>query len=103
MLFIPLQIGQRVIGAMSAQSYTLNAYREEHLTLLVGIASQAAIAIENARLFEETKQRVAELEAINRLSAQLRVAQSLDEILSSLLDETLAALNAHVGSIWLYE
>jgi PAS domain S-box-containing protein len=103
LLFIPLQIGQRVIGAMSAQSYTLNAYREEHLTLLLGIASQAAIAIENARLFEETKQRVKELEAINRLSAALRVAQSLDEILASLLNETLAALDISIGSIWMYE
>lgn len=103
LLFIPLQIGQRIIGAMSAQSYSLNAYREEHLTLLLGIASQAAIAIENARLFEETQQRVAELEAINRLSADVRVAQSLDEILVSLLNETLAALNTQSGSIWMYD
>lgn len=103
LLFVPLQIGQRIIGAMSAQSYTLNAYTQDDLTLLTGIASQAAIAIENARLFEETNQRVVELTVFTRISAKLRMAQSLDEMLPGLLDEMLTVLNAQIGSIWLYD
>ena len=51
---------------------------------------------------EETKRRLAELEAVNRISTALRVAQSFDEMLPGLLDETLAVLGADTGSILLY-
>jgi PAS domain S-box-containing protein/putative nucleotidyltransferase with HDIG domain len=45
--------------------------------------------------------RLAELEAINQVSSTLRTAQTLEEMLSLLLDETLEAVGASQGSIWL--
>lgn len=47
----PLTLKGRVIGMISAQSYQPNAYTEDDLHLLELLASHAAIAIENARLF----------------------------------------------------
>ena len=52
---------------------------------------------------ENLYHRLAELEAISRISAALRTAQTLDEMLPILLDETLAALDSTAGVIWLYE
>ncbi|MDO8671397.1 MAG: GAF domain-containing protein [Dehalococcoidia bacterium] len=51
----------------------------------------------------ELRQRLTELEAVKRVSSALRTAQTLDEMLPDLLDETLKVLDAEAGSIWLYE
>jgi diguanylate cyclase (GGDEF)-like protein/PAS domain S-box-containing protein len=48
---IPLILRDRVIGVMSVQSYRVDAYTDEQIRLLENVAVQAAIAIENARLY----------------------------------------------------
>ena len=62
---VPMLIGDRVLGLISVQSvYTPNAYDEHDRDILTTIASQAAIAFENARLFQETQKSEAELRAL---------------------------------------
>ena len=51
----------------------------------------------------EIASRLADLEAINRISTALRKAKSLNEMLPILLDETLAIVGASVGELWLYD
>ena len=46
--------------------------------------------------------RVAELEAVNRVSTAMRTAESMQEMIPRLMDETLAILNAQSGIFWLY-
>jgi len=50
---------------------------------------------------EQLDRRIAELEAVNRVSTSLRQADTLDEILPLLLDETLSTLDAQDGIIWI--
>ncbi len=52
---------------------------------------------------QESRRRIAELEAVNQLSAALRSAQSLEEILPILLDTTLAVMRMQHGAVWLYD
>ncbi|MCA2001498.1 MAG: PAS domain S-box protein, partial [Chloroflexi bacterium] len=52
---------------------------------------------------EEIRRRASELEAVHKVSTALRAAQSAEQALSILLNETLAALQADTGSILLYE
>src|SRR5262249_23095086 len=66
-LMAPLQVGQRVVGVISAQSYTIDAYTDDHLALLTGVAYQVAIAIENARLYGQTQQRAERLAMLNEV------------------------------------
>lgn len=54
-LITPLTFEGRVIGVISAQSYRV-AYDHGHLELLTAVASQAAIAIQNAQLYQKTQQ-----------------------------------------------
>lgn len=77
-MFAPLIIGSQTSGVVSVQSYEHNAYTENDLHLLVGIANHMAVALENARLFAETQQALAEtqkrteeLATINRIVSQL--------------------------------
>ena len=60
-LGVPMIAGDEVLGVIVVQSYTTeDVYDEGHLGLLSSIATQAAIAVENARLYEQVRQELAE-------------------------------------------
>ena len=64
---VPLLYGNNAIGALVVQSYTHNdAYDDGHVNLLTTIANQAAIAIENARLFEKLQEELAQRKIIEK-------------------------------------
>lgn len=52
-LIVPLFVKERVLGVLSLESDTLNAFDEDDLSLLTVFANHAAIAIDNARLHKE--------------------------------------------------
>ena len=54
------------------------------------------------RAEEKLRHRVAELEAVNRVSTAMRTAETMQEMIPRLMDETLALLNARGGIFWLY-
>lgn len=55
-LALPLIVGGRILGALDVQSKEPNAFTEEDVATLQVLADQIAIAIENARLFEENRE-----------------------------------------------
>lgn len=57
---IPLRVTGTVIGALDVQSTETNAFSQEDISVLTTLADQIAIAIENARLFGETKKALNE-------------------------------------------
>lgn len=65
-LAVPLTVGERVIGALDVQSKERDAFSEDLVVVLQTMADQIAIAIENARLYQESLRRVADIEAANR-------------------------------------
>ena len=76
-LFVPLIVGGRATGVISLQNVDReHAFSEADLRLLTTLAASLSVALENARLFEETRQRNAELALIN--DVQRGLAESLD-------------------------
>jgi PAS domain S-box-containing protein len=75
---VPLMLKERVIGMLSASHSESNYYEPRHATLALAIANQAAIAIENARLYEQA-QELAAIEERQRLARELHdsVSQAL--------------------------
>jgi GAF domain-containing protein len=57
---IPLRVGGEVIGSLDVQSTETNAFSQEDIGVLTTLADQIAIALENARLFGETKKALNE-------------------------------------------
>jgi GAF domain-containing protein len=81
----PLILGDQVLGAIAVQSTTTpQAYDERDRDLLTAIASQAAIALQNARLFRETETALAETEALYRVSEIISQLGELEGTLQSL-------------------
>ncbi len=61
---LPLKIGNKTIGALDVQSTEPNAFSQEDITVLSTLADQVSIAIQNSRLFDETRRAMAESESL---------------------------------------
>ncbi|RME05850.1 MAG: GAF domain-containing protein, partial [Anaerolineae bacterium] len=93
-----------IIGAMSLDNlHRANAFDQNDLALLTSFARQASVAIENSRLYTETRRRLREMEAVHRLSTALRQAQTEAEMASLLLDEVGQALDLSAGAVLFLE
>jgi GAF domain-containing protein/HAMP domain-containing protein len=90
-LCVPLILKGEVIGVLDAESDRLDAFSESDVVILQTLANQAAVAIENARLFEQTHQ-LAAMEERNRLARDLHDAVTQTLFSSSLLAEALPVL-----------
>jgi GAF domain-containing protein len=89
-LGVPLMIGDRVLGVIAVQSYTpKKMYTPHDQDLMTAIASQVAIALQNARSFAQTQEALAETEVLYRASAELNAAQTYQEILDVLCRYTI--------------
>ena len=87
LLAVPLRLGGRVFGALSCYSPRLRDYSQEDLETLNTLANQAGIAIENARLFDETQQRLAELTFLSQIIAITATENDLTIALSLICEE----------------
>ncbi|NOT06555.1 MAG: PAS domain S-box protein [Anaerolineales bacterium] len=74
-LYVPIKLGEHVIGAISIESEKPDAFNEADERLTETLANQAASALENARLFDETTQRIMELTALHRTGQTLLAAR----------------------------
>ncbi|MBU0492838.1 MAG: GAF domain-containing protein [Chloroflexi bacterium] len=103
-LGVPLYVGERVSGVIAVQSYARErAYDEEHMSLLMTIAAQAAVAIENARLFEETQRRLGEVAALNRVGQAISSALSLNDLLDVVYQQASTLMDTTNFYIALYD
>ncbi len=93
-LVVPLQLGQKVIGAMSAQCYNKDQYGKEDRAIFEMLASQVAIAIENARLFDQTRRRLNELESLTSVSKALTGTLEFRPLLENILKAARQAIPA---------
>jgi sigma-B regulation protein RsbU (phosphoserine phosphatase) len=74
-LVVPLLIKDRCIGVFDLESPELDAFTKEHRELMTLLASQAAVAIENARLYEQVRRNE------ERIEKELRFAQRVQAAL----------------------
>jgi len=99
---IPLFTRGEIIGFITIDSNTPGRFDESAAMLAEVFAHQATAALDNARLYTETRQRLEELEVVSRVSFALRAARDSDEMLPILMDEIKHSLETDTMSIWLY-
>ena len=87
-MVIPMVIKDRCIGVFDLESDELNAFTKEHKEILTLLASQAAVAIDNARLYDEVRRKE------ERIEKELRFAQRVQlALLPTELPKTIDGLD----------
>jgi sigma-B regulation protein RsbU (phosphoserine phosphatase) len=89
-LVIPMLIKDRCIGVFDLESPELNAFTKEHKELLTLLASQSAVAIENARLYEEVTRNEERIEKELRFAQRVQMALLPTELPARLRDADVA-------------
>ena len=83
-LALPLVAQDRIIGVLEAQSDRVNGLGPEDLATLEVISGQLAVAVENARLYAEARQRAEEVSALLSTTLALSSSMQLDRRLDSI-------------------
>src|SRR5262249_35109366 len=100
-LFVPLVAGGRAAGVISLQNVDReHAFDEDDQRLLSTLAGSLSVALENARLVHETRQRVSELATVNSVGQALSSQLDLDaliELVGEQVRETFGADIAYVA------
>ncbi|MCP4429076.1 MAG: GAF domain-containing sensor histidine kinase [Chloroflexi bacterium] len=104
----PLRARGETLGAVYVDNRLFdNVFDDADLELLVTFANQAAVAIDNARLFTQTDKeltrRVKELSLFQRIDQQLNKSLDLDHVLNEALNFAISLTEADGGSIGLLE
>jgi GAF domain-containing protein len=69
-LGVPLRLGKRVIGVLMAANRSARPFHQEEVSLLASLAAHAAVAIDNARLLQETRNALEELSQAHRTARE---------------------------------
>ena len=90
----PLVASGHSLGTLN--TYYLSGYEpdEDEVALVDAITGQAAIAVENRRLFAETERRIRETDALYRADEQLHQSLRLDDVLQALVDVAVNIMGA---------
>jgi PAS domain S-box-containing protein len=99
---LPLTARDRLLGVLYLHSLRPGNFRDQ-LPLLTTFANQAAIAIENARLYRASRKRSERLAALNVIGTAAVSSLELDTVLRRVLEMTCQALDVAEGSILLRE
>ena len=90
----PLLARDKVVGVISVQSFRPHAFTEEDKRILSSFANQAAVAIENARLYEQVTRHVEALSTLHEISQELTSTLDLDQVLHTIAEDTIKLTGA---------
>ena len=104
LIVVPLLVDERLIGSLLVGNLSeARKFSGNDLTVVESVGRQAAIAIENARLFAETEERVRRSEAANEISRIINSTLELSEVLHLVINETSKAIGIEAGGIFFYQ
>ena len=93
-LAVPILARDRLAGALNIRTIEPREFTQDEIDLLVAIAAQVAQSLEHAQLYAQAQRRVAELEALARISEAVSESLYLEESLEAIVKTTMEAVGA---------
>lgn len=100
---VPVMAKQEAVGVINAQHKRARRYREDEIALLSTIANQVGGAIENARLYEQMKRKVMQLDTLSQVSATVSSNRLIDDVLQLIVTMTAQMMGSTICSIMLLD
>ncbi len=103
-LFVPLVVGGRATGVISLQNVDrTHAFGEDDQRLLTTLAGSLSVALDNARLIQETRQHVAELATVNSVGQALSSQLDLDALIELVGEQVRETFEADIAYVALHD
>lgn len=102
-LAVPLHAGKQVFGVLDVQSQHVNAFDKEDVVVMQILGNQLGIAIENARLFAETKRRYEAMLALHETSLDMIAQLDMPALLQALLRRGTQLIGAQASTLYLFD
>jgi two-component sensor histidine kinase/putative methionine-R-sulfoxide reductase with GAF domain len=93
-LAVPILAREKLEGALNVRTKHPREFSRAEIDLLVAIAGQVAQSIQHARLYEQARQRVRELEALAKISEAVSESLYVEESLEAIVETTMQAVAA---------
>jgi PAS domain S-box-containing protein/putative nucleotidyltransferase with HDIG domain len=104
LLMLPLVVHDQAIGLVEIyEEERERAYKQEEIQLLQSLAAQAAISIENARLFEDAQRRLKQTKALREIDQAITGSVDMQHVLKIVLKHTINELGVDAAVILLYD
>jgi len=82
---LPIKVEQRILGVLDVQSAQLEAFHEIDMLVLRSLADTIAIAVENARLYSDLRNRAEQMSAVVEVSHALSSILDQDQLLTEIV------------------
>ena len=102
-LGVPLLVGDRLVGALVVQSYQAEAYNHDHRRLLQLLGNQAAVALENSRLFEEAQRRLSRISSLREIDLAISGSVDIQITMDVLISQLIGTLGVDAACVLLYK
>jgi DNA-binding LacI/PurR family transcriptional regulator/GAF domain-containing protein len=83
---MPIALAERVLGVLDVHHNIVGSLKQENANLLRSVADQLAVALENARLFEQTQVTLAETENLYNAGRRISAASDLQELVAAVAE-----------------
>jgi diguanylate cyclase (GGDEF)-like protein len=97
---VPLRFGTRVVGVIVISKLGLNQFDEDDVRLLEVLAGHAAVALENASLYEAARREAERATSLLEFSRQLSSAEGLDAVCDRIVELSAKSLGSTRASVW---
>ena len=101
LLAVPMRYGVRVVGVIVVSKLGLEQLDEDDVRLLEVLAGHAAVAVENASLYESARREAESATALLEFGRELAMSSSLEDVLEHVVAVTAALLDAPRTSFWM--
>ncbi|MFL5969275.1 MAG: diguanylate cyclase [Gaiellaceae bacterium] len=100
---VPLTFGTRVVGVIVISKLGLNQFDEDDVRLLEVLAGHAAVALENASLYEAARREAERATALLEFSRQLSSAEGIDAVVDRIVELSALTIGSPRASVWFQE
>jgi diguanylate cyclase (GGDEF)-like protein len=100
---VPLTYGTRVVGVVVISKLGLDQFDEDDVRLMEVLAGHAAVALENAGLYESARREAERATALLEFSRQLSSAEGMDEVVDRIVELSARTLDSPRASVWLQD
>ena len=103
-LMVPIRSGENTLGVIILDNFEASAaFDDEDQALIESLARQAALTLENVRLYQAAEERATQLQALSDVAATITSRLEPEVLIDSLLDSLFPVVPYNTGTLWLRE